>query len=115
MSYCRFSEGDVYLIAHSDGLWSCYLCKLRSKRWIVTLNTLGEVQDHLQAHRDAGHKVPDRAFAIVEREIALYGGDYVNPHYVEGQSYEEGGQCLKLRCHTTQREGSDGDLPEHTH
>jgi hypothetical protein len=85
----------VYLIAHASGLWACYVCKLKDELRIVTLNTLGEVQDHLQAHRDAGHKVPDRAFATVQKEIALYGSDYVNPPYEEGQSYEEGGQCLK--------------------
>ena len=81
MSYCRFSEGDVYLIAHANGRWSCYLCKMEDGQRIVTLNTLGEVQDHLQAHRDAGHKVPERAFALVREEIALFGFDFVNPAY----------------------------------
>lgn len=80
MSYCRFSEGDVYLIAHCYGGWVCYLCNLHPvKGYNVKLDTAGEVRDHLQAHIDAGHEVPGRAMAMITEEIAEMGEDYANP------------------------------------
>lgn len=86
MIYCRFSEGDVYLIMHCDGGWICYLCELQPfgefgrvhKCW--SGDTLGEVRDHLRAHIDAGHEVPDRAIEMVLEEIEELGEEFDNPY-----------------------------------
>jgi len=43
------------------------------------METLGEVLAHLESHRDAGHKVPQRAFDLVHREMEESGPDYHNP------------------------------------
>ena len=76
MSYCRFSEdSDVYLYPHVYGNYQCCACKLGEMDILLTLE---EVLKHLQAHRNAGHKVPEYAFERVEAEIKELDPDYDN-------------------------------------
>lgn len=70
MSYARWSEGDVYLYPHIDGYYLCCRCTLCGGDWGDWKSTeLLDVLDHLKAHRDAGHTVPQRAFDQVNREL----------------------------------------------
>lgn len=79
MSYCRFSEGDVYMLAIVDDerLW-CYACSLASMVPTVggseihdniPFNTPEDALAHLETHRDKGHIVPEHAFIRLRREI----------------------------------------------
>ena len=80
MSYCRFSEGDVYVFTSSIGL-ECCGCSLIPRHWVERPGSfLGgylaqdnpddtEVYDsneamiaHLERHQAAGHDVPEDAF-----------------------------------------------------
>ena len=103
MSYCRWSDdSDVYLYAHVSGGWECCgcsmgelvegrypkeLCKMLDipdepfmNSPSIHMTTLQEVLDHLQAHRDAGHQVLERAFDRVRDEIEEYGPDSMSPY-----------------------------------
>ncbi len=70
MSYCRFREGqsDVYLYHDIDGYYHCCGCKLSGD---ARLETLAEALAHLEAHRKAGHKVPQYAFDRVCLEMTV--------------------------------------------
>lgn len=68
MSYCRFSDGDVYLYASVDGDWECCMCWLTGDL-VVSLKTLEEVKEHLEAHVAAGHNVPSYALERVNQEL----------------------------------------------
>ena len=69
MSYCRFSEGDVYLVKASQVHWECIACRLNEEgsRMFESIN---EVDAHLDAHVAAGHEVPTRARVRVLMESA---------------------------------------------
>ena len=69
MSYCRFSEGDIYLYASTAGGWECCGCCLQDGLRFVHLDSLEEVKAHLEAHIAAGHDVPERALRRVSREL----------------------------------------------
>lgn len=97
MSYCRFSSGDVYMYSHVGGFIECCACSLAPKEMSnigdladalgltkddvpelfddfemnssLQFNTRTEALDHLQAHRDAGHKVPEYAFERIRKEL----------------------------------------------
>jgi hypothetical protein len=107
VSYCRFSDGDVYLYAHVGGGFECCACRLAEKVPTVftvgckdhpllgdvepcekcngegcddcmmpgslRLQTRSECINHLQKHRDAGHKVPEYAFEYLRKEIEEEG------------------------------------------
>lgn len=106
MSYCRFSSGDVYLYAHIHGGWCCCCCHLEPEIEFTTLGELveggidvqtwpdvhfewaSEVLAHLQAHRDAGHIVPQYAFDRIQKEIEEHGGDFQNPFLCESPIFE---------------------------
>jgi hypothetical protein len=72
MSYCRHDgvESDVYVIATTQsvggGGWWCCGCE---KEGNFTKTRQGMVA-HLQEHREAGDKVPQRAFDRLAKEIA---------------------------------------------
>lgn len=75
MSYCRAdNESDVYVIGSGDGkgnpLWECVGCPGSQNRYGVTFHTRQKMVEHLQEHVRLGHKVPDRAFERLAREIA---------------------------------------------
>ncbi len=63
MSYCRFSDGDVYMYPHIDGYIECCFCSLaqpdgyRLQHFHNHKDALG----HLLEHRKAGHHVPQYA------------------------------------------------------
>lgn len=75
MSYCRFSDGDVYMYAQFDGKIICCACKLTSAkdRWgnadDIMLNSSKEALNHLKEHIYAGHKVPKYATDRLKEEI----------------------------------------------
>lgn len=86
MSYCRPSNGDVYLYADVDGGWTCCACGLPPLlNWYdptqgglqfppsVRLSTIGEVVAHLEKHRTAGHQFPDSALERARNEAAEHG------------------------------------------
>lgn len=80
MSYCRFSEGDVYLVQALDEEWCCYWCKLDASERNVTLTSIGMVVEHLEAHVDAGHQVPTRALIRASCEkLASLGSQSDSP------------------------------------
>lgn len=83
MSYCRFSDGDVYMFSCEDGI-ECQSCQLMPKcKTIFTkdcrrcdgkgcdhcmffheskiFKSSREALDHLLEHREAGHNVPQHA------------------------------------------------------
>lgn len=77
MSYCRWGEdSDVYLYVTTDdegGIrWVCAGCKLDEKDdgWPYSPQS---VLLHLEAHRQAKHKVPERAFDRLRMEIEQGG------------------------------------------
>jgi len=74
MSYCRWSEGDVYMFPSGNSI-ICMCCSLgyvtereRHNCEDVVLNTPQGALDHLQQHRDAGDIVPDCAFEQLRAE-----------------------------------------------
>ena len=76
MSYCRFSDGDVYMY-HSltTGKIICCCCRLNKKDrrggWQIDtiLNSPEEAWKHLKEHIYAGHKVPKYATDRLKEEI----------------------------------------------
>ncbi len=80
MSYCRFTEGDVYIFLSSDqNKLECCGCILQERKWVDDesypilkgyLKDVGEIiqdrfdttqdmLDHLEIHKKNGHYVPD--------------------------------------------------------
>ena len=79
MSYCRFSEGDVYVFLSTDNLLECCGCFLQETEWVddetrpilkgylkkvgeiiqTTFDTTQGMLDHLRVHMDKGHYVPE--------------------------------------------------------
>ena len=73
MSYCRFSEGDVYLYAFgkgNDDRYHCCSCSLSPTKDMI-LYSPQEALNHLLQHHLFGDFVPDRAFAELEEEMSL--------------------------------------------
>lgn len=68
MSYCRFSDGDVYLFYHVNGFYDCCGCRLNSEK--TSFNTPSETLEHLKEHIAAGHDVPGYAIKRLKQEIA---------------------------------------------
>ena len=97
MSYCRFSDGDVYLYYHVGEFFMCQCCKLAplvpaSTRFLDTISgavddpdykgpiefkmhgstklyTYEEALAHLEDHVAAGHKVPIYAIETLMQEV----------------------------------------------
>ena len=84
MSYCRDNgeDSDVYMFPTGRDKIVCCICALMpieikveqgqeyEDQGSMTFDTKQEALQHLQQHRDAGHKVPERAFERLRREIA---------------------------------------------
>lgn len=69
MAYCRFSmDSDVYFYASTRGGFDCVRCLLETGR-LVHIAGYKEAVEHLNRHRQAGHKVPDSAFAALRRDF----------------------------------------------
>jgi hypothetical protein len=101
MSYCRFSEGDVYMYHHVGGFVECCSCSLADlvdgstaffdqlsgadkkpdyegpttfkMHGNTNLSSYREALEHLQKHRDAGHSVPEDAFDRLREDIESGG------------------------------------------
>ena len=78
MSYCRFGpDSDVYIyVVHwatgGQRYLACSGCKLAA-HWTLPVTFWlrpGEMLAHLQAHRDAGHQVPEMAVVRLKAEAA---------------------------------------------
>lgn len=72
MSYCRFSEGDVYMYSHIYGYIDCCGCSLAGKT-TTKFNSRMDAINHLQLHIMNGDKVPERAIKRLEEEIKEVG------------------------------------------
>ena len=71
MSYCRFSEGDVYMYAGARG-WICCACRLNPDLEHFADSVMASPQgalEHLFQHRTAGHEVPEYAIQRLNGEI----------------------------------------------
>lgn len=75
MSYCRFSEGDVYVYKDAMGGFTCAACALSTSYSSHGLphsqnfTTRAGLYGHLLAHEDAGHDVPNGAFVRLREEM----------------------------------------------
>ena len=73
MSYCRFSDGDVYMYPHINGVIQCCSCRLSpiGKGWFADDNFKSpkEALAHLEAHIAVGHDVPQDAIERLREEI----------------------------------------------
>lgn len=70
MSYARKNgvDSDVYVYQTLTPDWRCHECLLGSQTFVA--RAPAEMLDHLQAHRAAGHRVPDAAIERLTREAA---------------------------------------------
>lgn len=106
MSYCRFSNSDVFMYPHDGGFIECRACSLApleptsmsglaaalgmskedspelfedfEMHGTLQFDTRTEALEHLQAHRDAGHKVAELAFEKLRKELQDEG-DHIPP------------------------------------
>ena len=69
MSYCRFSDGDVYMYNHVNGFIECCACSLEPDNRSIAIYTKTEALQHLYKHNKNGDKVPLYAIARLEKEI----------------------------------------------
>jgi hypothetical protein len=73
MAYARFSShSDVYVYEDVRGFLCCMRCDLSDDRETRT-KSRGEMIEHLEDHRRAGHKVPDDATAELKVEVTKLG------------------------------------------
>lgn len=68
MSYCRFSDGDVYMILHVGGFVECLACKLNHNN-SQGFDTFQQAYTHLEEHVAADHDVPVFAFERLKEDI----------------------------------------------
>lgn len=90
MSYCRFSEADVYIFEHVDGYFQCCACPLESEVFAsFDCNTKQEMLEHIKEHRKVGHYVPEHVDETLEAEIFQ---DLSNTHHLpdDAGEYAEG-------------------------
>ena len=70
MSYCRFSNADIYLYEDIAGYICCCACLLTESEWVsIELYSPQEALDHVKKHREAGHNVPEYVDERLKREI----------------------------------------------
>jgi hypothetical protein len=69
MSYCRWSEGDVYAFGDCEGQYTCCCCLFETGLRSKQVKTLFGLLLHLLRHKFAGHYVPSRAFEMIWDEI----------------------------------------------
>lgn len=94
MALARWIEGDVYVFYDTAGGVTCMLCRFMPLREVqhdegspfsslngcmfptdYNTNSRTEMIAHLKQHRDAGDRVPCRAFEQLEEDIRLSGDD----------------------------------------
>ena len=66
MSYCNRDEGDLHVYPTNEG-YVCISCLFTKSNY--TCKTRKELLEHLHMHKRARHKVPDRAFVRLQKEI----------------------------------------------
>jgi hypothetical protein len=80
MSYCRWgTESNVYVFGLDDDngkiIYRCQCCALsHAKNDNTDVWTPEEMIAHLEKHRAAGHKVPDRAIELLKSECGVQHG-----------------------------------------
>lgn len=79
MSYCRFSEGDVYLYrSHYHGIvcYACELCPMEDDS-LADKNDMSveEAIEHLKEHVILGHVVPEESFILLRKELEVIKED----------------------------------------
>lgn len=74
MSYCRMSEGDVYMYHAITGGIVCCGCRFREKTGSVFFSR-SEALSHLEFHMKNGDSVPARAIERLKNEIDEIGDD----------------------------------------
>ena len=93
MSYCRWSEGDVYLypcrVRNEPEQIVCCECQLRTVaddgwRGDVYLPTRSAALAHIEEHLAAGHQVPADAVSRLRDEIERFGDDAGNWEVTRG-------------------------------
>lgn len=65
MSYCRFSDGDVYVYLDYCGYLCCCACALDGG---TNFHSTAEMVRHLGEHIAAGHIVPDDVIPALEAD-----------------------------------------------
>jgi hypothetical protein len=74
MSFCRWSEGDLYIYEDYRGFFNCMNCHLNEVasdgfRDDHNCKTLQELREHVQAHEEAGHEAPyESIYARIQRD-----------------------------------------------
>lgn len=69
MSYARMgNDSDVYVLAISEGL-TCMACRLLGDDLASYNGDEKQMLRHLTQHRKNGHKVPQRTFDRIMREM----------------------------------------------
>ena len=95
MSYCRFSNGDVYMYPHVYGGIECCACCLSGSS--LTFFRRSEAIAHLQEHRKAGYIVPDHAFDALRSEIEDEGDEVVLDIEESAKLYEMTPESLRRK------------------
>jgi hypothetical protein len=72
MSYCRFSNGDVYILHHVSGYLVCCGCKLNQKDNFST-RSRELMLLHIKQHKLVNHKIGRGAISRLKREIIEIG------------------------------------------
>ena len=69
MSYCRFSDtSDVYVFHHVAGFFECCGCALPDVEFMFHTETASGMLEHLKAHQEADHLVPQYAIDRLKEE-----------------------------------------------
>ena len=72
MSYCRWSDGDLYIIHAIHGFLECICCDMEGTDSFCTTSR-SEMIGHIEKHRKKGHKVQQRAIDRLIKEIKEKG------------------------------------------
>lgn len=81
MSYARFGQqgSDVYVYFDKTEGYVCSCCGLAEGPDRTTLRRATRMIRHLEAHRDAGDTVPERAFALLLKDTENASGRWEEP------------------------------------
>jgi hypothetical protein len=81
MSYCnKGRDGSDVDARYNSGTrtFDCLYCKLHGDEPNVSLTAPGSLREHFEAHRAAGHVVPDYAFACIDGDIVAWTQEETN-------------------------------------
>lgn len=73
MSYCRFSDSDVYMFPTFDGI-VCFSCSLARDFNDHIIPNSFEALKHLHEHKTVGSDVPQHAFERLKDEVREFIG-----------------------------------------